>query len=70
MVETVPPVPLPVPLPPPPCQIWREQLTSGTNQSPSEYRFLQKYMVETMDGDHRHHDGMSTFLPAFLGLLY
>ena len=25
-------------------------------------------MVETMDGDHRHYDGMSTFLPAFLGL--
>ena len=39
LVETVPPVPVPVPVlvpvpvsvPVPPCQIWREQLTSGTN---------------------------------------
>jgi len=60
MVETV--------VPPPRVRL----LDSNTNQlpTPSEYRFLQKdsSMVETMDGDHRHHDGMSTFLPAFLGL--
>ena len=34
----------------------------------NEHRFLQKYMVKTMETI--TNDGMSTFCPAFLGLSY
>ena len=61
MIETVP-----LAVVPPPCQIWREEWSTNFLVNTAFYKKIWwKQWMETM---HRHLDGMSTFLPAFLGL--